>query len=87
MDFQPIFEQPGTNRLFEEILETNAYQKNSVKTELTHWGITHILMRNDLVTSWYRSLDQQDNEAISLFFKQDAVLLYGSGGYSLFRLR
>lgn len=87
MDFQPIFENPGSNGLFADILKKIGRRESSVKDELYRRGITHVLIRNDLTTSWYRSLDQNDNETVGLFFKHDTALLYQRGGYSLFRLQ
>lgn len=85
MDFPHIFDVPtNSNSPFSQLIATSsdatAIQKALLKDEYHH-----ILLRNDLTTSWINHLGEH-REITVFFFQHNLELMYSTKDYSLLRI-
>jgi len=86
MDFKPVFEQPfNTSGLFSKFLTTD-YQKMDVLKFMQQNSITHVMMRDDLTTSWFQQLSDNDKSLIAPLFQNASNPLFEQNGHTFFQL-
>jgi hypothetical protein len=85
MNFTPIFDSPVQGGIFVNILKQLPSEKH-IQTTLLNQGINYILLRNDLLQSWYQHLTENEQIAVASFFQHDTIELFSQRGYSFFQV-
>jgi len=86
MNFQPIFEAPVTDKLLSTFLDRDICDQH-IYDDLLKKNITHILIRDDLTTSWFQRLTNQEKTCIAPLLSNASKPLFSQNGYTFFRVR
>ena len=86
MNFQPVFESPAINGFFPKFLNKNMCGQVIIE-QLLKENITHILLRDDLTTSWFQRLNNHEKTCISPLLHNASKPLFSRDGYTFFQIK